>query len=294
MNKIFCLGAAKLGMPDYGYSLNYNKLTDSKSFILDALDAGVNCIDTSPRYGNSEKIIGNALRHSKNKPLISTKIDGIRHNDKMSIFDMEKSIQASIKKLGVEFIDICYLHQNEIEILSDKYVHDGINYLKDKKLLKYIGASVYSKEELHYVISSEIFDWVQIPINILDSSFYQSILSSGSKIKVAARSIYLQGILFQRNAILSDIKSNKDLQKNLKIIEEYCKVSGLNLIELTMSYLTSLDKLDAIIVGTTSIDNLKKNIDGMRHNLSHKMITDITDLSKKEKPWTNPRNWLEK
>ena len=82
--------------------------------------------------------------------------------------------------------------------------------------------------------------------------------------------------------------------KNLKIIEEYCKVSGLNLIELTMSYLTSLDKLDAIIVGTTSIDNLKKNIDGMRHNLSHKMITDITDLSKKEKPWTNPRNWLEK
>lgn len=292
MNKILCLGTAKLGMPDYGYSSVYNQFTDNKSFILDALDAGVNCIDTSPRYGNSEEIIGNALRYSKNKPSISTKIDGLRLNDKMSIINMEKSIESSIQKIGVEFFDICYLHQNDIEILSDKYVHKGIDNLKEKKLVKDIGASIYTKEELEYVISSKIFDWVQVPINILDTSFYNCIVNSESKIKVAARSIYLQGILFDRNAILSDIKHNNYLLKNLKILDEYCKFYELNLSEISMSYLNNLNKLNAIIVGTTSISNLKKNINGMSSPLSNELVMKINDLSKEEKSWTNPRNWL--
>ena len=171
MNKMLCLGTAKLGMPNYGYSKNKSKLIDKEKFILESLEAGVYCLDTSPRYGNSEEIVGNALKDINKKPLISTKIDKLKFGNNMTVIDMEKSIRFSVEKIGVESIDICYLHQNEINILSDQYVHDGIKNLKHKGLVSSVGASVYSKEELEYVIQSNMFDWVQVPVNILDTSF---------------------------------------------------------------------------------------------------------------------------
>ena len=291
MSKALCLGTAKLGMPTYGYSKNISNSIDKNKFILDSLDAGVCCLDTSPRYGNSEKIVGTALKYIVNRPFISTKIDNLKDRHKMTIVDMEKSVKSSINKIGVDVIDLCYLHQNEINILSDKYVHEGVKNIKDKGLVKYIGASVYSKEELKYVIDSCIFDWVQVPVNILDTSFYKYVVDSGSKIKITARSIYLQGILFDRKAICSDIKQSENLINYINRLDDFCKSYEIDFIDMTMSYLNGLDELESIIVGTTSIYNLKRNVKGMAVTLPCELIDLINEISEKEKSWTNPRYW---
>ena len=62
-------------------------------------------------------------------------------------------------------------------------------------LIREIGTSIYTKSELQYTLESDMYDWVQIPVNILDSSFYNMVLEYDKKIKVSARSVFLQGIL---------------------------------------------------------------------------------------------------
>jgi len=287
MNNKLSLGTAKLGMPDYGYS-DGTTLEDPTNFILKSIDLGIGSIDTSPRYGNSEELVGNALKHSKKKLLISTKIDGLFANSSNTPKVMVDSIRNSISKLNTN-VDVCYLHQNDINIISDKYVHEGIKSLKSNNLINEVGTSVYSKEELQYTLDSGMYDWVQIPINILDTSFYNMIGSN--RIKVAARSIFLQGIILDRGAILSDIKNNNELLQALEAIENLCNKYNISMRELSVAYLSALTGINKIIVGTTSITNLKTNLLSSDLDLNKGLISSITSISTYPKTWTNPRLW---
>jgi uncharacterized protein len=290
MNKKLCLGTAKLGMPDYGYSGD-NTLKDPEIFIRESLRLGIDCIDTSPRYGNSEDIIGEVLKNTSTKPSINTKIDNLEANSNKNPILMKDSISRSIAKLNVDSIDVCYLHQNDINIISDKFVHEGIHLLKRDKLIKEIGTSIYSKEELFYTLESGLFDWVQVPMNILDTSFYHTICNYGTNIKVAARSLFLQGILLDHESILDDISDNSELLNLLEYVNEICSNNGLNVIELTLSYISFLDRVDQIIIGTTSIVKLRDNILFTKIELKKKIISIINSISRNNKSWTNPRLW---
>ena len=283
------LGTAKLGIPGYGYS-DGNILKDPTNFILRSLDFGIRSIDTSPRYGNSEALIGKALKIYNKQIFISTKIDNLVANEASTPELMLNLINVSISKLKTN-IDVCYLHQNDIKIISDKYVHQGINLLKNNNLIKEVGTSVYSKEELIYTLECGIFDWVQIPVNILDTSFYRVISDSNSQIKVSARSIFLQGIIIDDQWAKTSVKDHKELLNTLNIAKELCSKFGMTIQQLSIAYLASLDRIDQIIIGTISNDKLKDNILSTKIKLEKTIITSIHEISSSSKPWTNPRTW---
>ena len=289
MTNKLCLGTAKIGMPDYGYS-DGNTLKDPTNFILRSLDLGIRSIDTSPRYGNSEELIGKALKLCSKKPLINTKIDNLTPNLSKTPELMLNSINDSIHKLGAS-IDICYLHQNEIDIISDKYVHKGIELLKNSNLIKEVGTSVYSKEELMYTLDCGIFDWVQIPVNILDTSFYHVVDKYDSQIKVSARSIFLQGIILNDQWVRTGIKEHNELLNTLNMVRGLCSNFGITIQQLSIAYLVSLDRIDQIIIGTISNDKLKDNMLSTKMQLDKLLTSAIDEISSTSKSWTNPRSW---
>ena len=288
-NSKLTLGTAKLGLPEYGHSDGVI-LKDPVDFILRSIDLGISSIDTSPRYGNSEELIGKALKQCNKKTIISTKIDNLTPNTSKTPKIMIDSINESIYKLGVS-IDVCYLHQNEIEIISDKYVHEGIRQLKNNGLIKEIGTSIYSKEELRYTLDSGVFDWVQIPVNILDTSFYHEVSKYNSNIKVSVRSVFLQGILFNNQWACNSVKDHDDLLRTLNIVRELCSKFGITIQQLSISYLSSLVRVNQIIIGTISDDKLINNISCEKVQLDKQLICDINEISLSLKSWTNPRGW---
>ena len=288
-HKQLTLGTAKLGMPAYGFSDGY-ALTDPVNFILRSLNKGIRFIDTSPRYGNSEELIGEALRLSKKKPSVSTKIDNLVPQSCNTPNLMIKSVNESISKLNAP-IDICYLHQNEIEIISDNYVHEGIKILKNSNLIKEIGTSVYSQEELIYSLDCGIYDWVQIPVNILDTSFYHIANNHVSEIKIAARSVFLQGAIFNNRRSRINAKYHHELLDTIDQLQKLCTDFGLNIQQLSVAYLSSLDKINQIIVGTISDDKLTENMASIKMQLNKSLIASIEKISVKSKPWSDPRSW---
>ena len=114
-----CLGTVKLGIPDYGFSSNSpTNWVDPLFFLNQAELMGINRFDTSPRYGKSEEVLGQYILQSGTDPIVSSKIDNLRLGDSDTPEIMVASVKASLGKLYLKWLNICYLHQNELEIIS--------------------------------------------------------------------------------------------------------------------------------------------------------------------------------
>jgi aryl-alcohol dehydrogenase-like predicted oxidoreductase len=205
---------------------------------------------------------------------------------------MLESVKASLTKLNLSRLDICYLHQNDLEIISDLYVHEGLLLLKQQGLIQHAGASLYSHQECEYALGSGIFDFIQVPINVFDISFYNAFIKDNkTSVRFVARSLLLQGILANRTGIREGIVQADQVLKYLEKLDELAKQYNISTLEMALAFVFSLDKIDHYIVGTTNIKHLKDITKCLSHKLPDELIRDLTNLAVVSKDWANPRNW---
>ena len=104
-----CLGTMMFGGP--------TDEKDSIRIIHKALDAGINFMDTANVYndGESERIIGKAVRDNREKWVIATKVHGNMGDDVNASgshrFHIMSAVEASLKRLETDHIDVYYLHR---------------------------------------------------------------------------------------------------------------------------------------------------------------------------------------
>ncbi|MDE0396759.1 MAG: aldo/keto reductase [Candidatus Poribacteria bacterium] len=104
-----CLGTMMFGGP--------TTERDSIRIIHKALDAGINFMDTANVYndGESERIIGKAVRENREKWVIATKVHGSMGEDVNAAgshrFNIMSAVEASLKRLNTDHIDVYYLHR---------------------------------------------------------------------------------------------------------------------------------------------------------------------------------------
>ena len=91
--------------------------------IRRALDLGVDLIDTSDAYGNgaNEELVGQALADRRDKALIATKFGNLRLPDGTAGVNgkpdyVRTACEASLKRLGVETIDLYYVHRIDPDV----------------------------------------------------------------------------------------------------------------------------------------------------------------------------------
>ena len=288
-----CLGTVKFGIPNYGFSscIPSNKF-DPVAFLNSVELLGIHRFDTSPRYGDSETILGSFLSKSSMLPIVNSKIDNLIPNNPATFDVMFESIKSSLYKMNINKLNICYLHQNELEIISDKYIQEGLLSIKQEKLTQYLGVSVYSFDECEYAIQSGIYDFIQIPLNVFDLSFYSKFVkNNNSPIKFCARSLLLQGILVNRATIQKRIKQYVEIENYLKRLDLLANQYNLSTFDMALAFIFSLKNIDHFILGTTSIKNLKRNIQNLETELPPDMTQELLKMALVPKEWTNPRNW---
>lgn len=104
-----CLGTMMFGGP--------TNEKDSIRIIHRALDAGINFMDTANVYndGESERVIGKAVRSNREKWIIATKVHGSMGADVNQSgshrVNIMSAVEASLKRLGTDYIDVYYLHR---------------------------------------------------------------------------------------------------------------------------------------------------------------------------------------
>jgi aryl-alcohol dehydrogenase-like predicted oxidoreductase len=290
---LICLGTVKLGIPDYGFSSSkVSEAFDPVAFLEQVAGEGILRLDTSPRYGESEEIIGRFISQSAFLPTISSKIDGLVPGNKETPEIMMNSVRNSLRKLNLKHLDICYLHQNELEIISDPYVHEGMIELKQRGLILHSGVSLYSFKECEFAIKSGVFDFIQLHINVFDLSFYKNFVQNNSTpTRFTARSLLLQGTLVNRNSISSSIRTGNEMLRYLKQLDEIARETRLSTLELALGFIFSLKNLDHFLIGTSSLQNLKRNLHCLNIELSEEVRARIFALAYPSKLWANPKSW---
>ena len=108
-----------------GMSEFYGERNDSESAtLLRALDMGVNFLDTADTYGigDNEELVGKTIRGRRDEVFLATKFANIRKKDDPTYWVISgkpeyvrAACDASLKRLGVDHIDLYYQHRVDPE-----------------------------------------------------------------------------------------------------------------------------------------------------------------------------------
>jgi aryl-alcohol dehydrogenase-like predicted oxidoreductase len=256
------LGTVQLGL-NYGIANIEGKPEEEKAIrILDsAVASGVNCLDTAADYGDSEKVIGKYLTASRKKRseiIIVTKFKLGKINKADVESDIMKSVTRSLRNLNSDYIDILLMHDAKEYSAFGKEITKVYENLLEEGLVKVAGASCYKYNDIAPMLSNDIFDAFQIPVNLLDTRITKGEAARKLKDKlIFARSVFLQGLFFIDPA---NLKGNlKEIGKYIITLKEIASDLNISIAHLAVTYVKSLKTVDSLVIGADNPAQVKEN-----------------------------------
>ena len=235
------------------------------------LDSGINFIDTSIDYGDSEKLIGKFISHRRSEFFLASKCGCPIGAEGDHIFTKENitnGINQSLKLLKTDYLDLVQLHNpinNDIE--ENDVIQTLLDIKKDGKV-RFIGTSSFLPFLPDHVAMG-VFDTFQIPYSALNRE-HENLITSASK--SGAGTIIRGGVSkgeFGRNREWENYsKSNLD-----DLLDE-----GESRTAFLLRFVLSHPHLNTTIVGTKNLEHFKENINTANKG---KLSEDIYEEAKK-------------
>jgi aryl-alcohol dehydrogenase-like predicted oxidoreductase len=142
-----CLGAMMFG--DWGNTDH----DESVAIIHAALDAGINFIDTADVYsrGESEEIVGKALKGRRDNVVLATKIHGTMGDDPNEFGNSRRwiirEVENSLRRLQTDWIDLYQIHRPEEDTDIDETLGALTDLVRQGKV-RYIGSSTFPPSQI--------------------------------------------------------------------------------------------------------------------------------------------------
>lgn len=274
------LGANAVGGQKY-----YPNITDEdgRNFLRKALSEGMDFWDTAFTYGpmRSEEIIGDVLKEEKarNQVVLASKAahiftdDGVEYDNSPDF--LRRAVEESMGRLKTDFIDLFYIHFPDEA--TPKYEAVGaLQELKEKGIIRAIGVSNFSPEQLAEANQDGYVDVVQDHYNLLargaEEKFFPYI--KAHHMSFVPYFPFASGILagkYTQDTTFSegDLRLNKrefqagKWEENLRKVAQLRDMAAEKQIEvahLVLAWYLSRDEIDAVIPGAKRPEQIVSNM----------------------------------
>lgn len=163
------LGRTDLNVSKLGFGgIPIQRLSEDAAVavVRRCIDLGITFIDTANGYGKSEEYIGKAISGNREKVILATKsMDRTREG-------LEAHLKLSIKRLGVEYIDLYQFHnvadsESLNKILAPNGPFSTVKEAKKAGIVKHIGVSSHSMDMAKKLVKSDLFETIMFPFNFV-------------------------------------------------------------------------------------------------------------------------------
>jgi aryl-alcohol dehydrogenase-like predicted oxidoreductase len=278
-----CLGCMSYGTPERGNHLWSLPEDESRPFIRQALEAGINFFDTANVYsdGTSEEIVGRALKDfaSRDEVVIATKVHGRMrpgpNGAGLSRRAIMSEIDASLRRMGTDYVDLYQIHRWDHTTPIEETLEALHDVVKAGKA-RYIGASsMYAWQFAQALAIAERHGWtrfvsMQNYVNLLYREEEREMLPLCSQegVGVIPWSPLARGRLTRdwddRSARSETDEFGKTLyaksaESDRKVVDQVKQVAeqrGIPRAQVALAWLLGKSEITAPIVGATKLQHL--------------------------------------
>ncbi len=300
-----------LGLGCMGMSASYGVTDDATSLqvIQRAYDRGITFFDTADMYGNgaNEQLLGGAIRSFRDKIILATKC-GIKFiGDECKIDNIpsyiKQSCEASLRRLGVEEIDLYYLHRYNPGVPLHESMGALLDLIKEGKV-KHIGLSEVDGETLgkaHQILGDSLVA-LQTEYSIANAEFAEIVLPTCRKLgisfipysplgrgllsgKIKDAKAFKESTAIEYRAMLPQFQPDV-LTDNLvliKAIETIAKRKKCTVAQLSLAWLLAQGNDIIPIPGTKKLEYLEENIGSLNVSLSNEDL-ELIENARSENP----------
>jgi aryl-alcohol dehydrogenase-like predicted oxidoreductase len=281
---------------------------DDATRIIDiCLDAGVTMFDSADIYsdGLAEEVLGHAIKGRRDKVLISTKAtfrfgEG-PNNVGSSRWHLTRTVEASLKRLGTDHIDLFQLHgfdaltpvEEVLSTLSD-LVHAG--------KIRYIGCSNFSgwhlmkslavsdrygwprhvAHQVYYSLVGRDYEWELMPLAVDQKigAMVWSPLGWGRLTGKIRRGQPLPAeSRLHKTAGIGPQVENEHLYKIVEAIDEVARETGKSVPQIALNWLLQRPSVASVIIGARNEEQLRQNLGAIGWNLTLDQVAKLDKAS---------------
>jgi hypothetical protein len=148
---------------------------EAEEILLEALDRGVNFIDTARGYTDSEEKIGRVLQRRRSQVVIATKAAARDRKD------MVEELEKSLVNLQTDVIDLYQIHAVESDVQLDQVLGPGgafqaLDKAREQGKVRFIGVTGHVHAVLERAVKTDLFDTVQHPFNPLEADWLNDVV----------------------------------------------------------------------------------------------------------------------
>jgi D-threo-aldose 1-dehydrogenase len=278
------IGCAPLGSMERTFGFAVTE-ADAIATIQHAIEAGITLLDTAPWYGNgeSELRVGKAIRGvPRGDILISSKVGWIPRQpgvvgdgERTYVRDgVRRSIEASLKRLGADYLDIAHIHDPESgdhrqHILEQGY--PALLELKREGIIRAIGAGLNATDFLTDYVQHMPLDCAilagrytlleQAPLH----TAFPAAMSKG--IGIIAAGIFNGGIL--ATGAVPGVRyqysiAPEPILRLARLIEAVCRKHGVSLRAAAMQFVAAHPAVQSLIIGMVRPSEVDENLTDLR------------------------------
>ena len=281
------------GASSLGQEFRAVDLGEAIRSVREALDLGMNFVDTSPYYGRglSESLLGIALKGvPRESYILGTKLGRYApsHFD-FSARRVAESIDISLERMGVDHLDVVLCH--DIEFVDLRQILDetlpALRALRDAGKVRFLGISGYPMK-----IFREVLDRTELDV-VLSYNHYtlQNTALADLAPYLKSKNVGIINAAPFSARLLTNAplpawhKATPEVRALCQKAAEHCRARGVDLAKLALQYSLGNDDMATCVVGSANPANVRKWVEWADTPPDAPLIAEVLDILKPIHNW---------